>query len=363
LPFEARVEARAGGVVDLGGSWVHFTKNRNIAAGQGQSMTSQTQSIDGQGTEIQARLVHYPITVFGITMGLFGLALALRAGGFPQASSVVGWGGLGVLVLLGALFALKGLRHPAAVAAEWNHPVRLAFFPATSISLLLFATFLRDTAPAAAGMLWSVGAVAQAVLTLVVITAWISHRAFGPGHLSPAWFIPAVGNVIVPLAGVPLGHVEISWYFFSVGVVFWIVLMTLVFNRLIFHDPLPGRLRPTLVILIAPPAVGFLAWVQLGGGVIDAPARMLLNTGYFFTALVAIQMPGLLRLPFALSFWALSFPLAAITTASFRFAEITGSAPHRMAGYVLLAVLVVTIAVLVLRTLRAALAGQICQPE
>ena len=31
---------------------------------------------------------------------------------------------------------------------------------------------------------------------------------------------------------------------------FWIVLLTLVMNRLIFHDPLPDRLVPTLVILI-----------------------------------------------------------------------------------------------------------------
>jgi tellurite resistance protein len=33
------------------------------------------------------------------------------------------------------------------------------------------------------------------------------------------------------------------------------MLLTLVFNRIIFHDPLPGKLQPTLVILIAPPAV------------------------------------------------------------------------------------------------------------
>lgn len=312
---------------------------------------------------LPTRLEHFPISFFGVTMGLFGLALALHAGGFSSASFVVGWAGLAVLVLLGATFALKAIRHPGSVAAEWNHPVRLAFFPAISISLLLFATFLMDAAPAAAPAVWILGAAGQAVLTLVVVAAWISHRAFGPGQLSPAWFIPAVGNVIVPLAGVPLGHVEVSWYFFSVGVVFWIVLMTLVFNRLIFHDPLPERLRPTLVILIAPPAVAFLAWLKLGDGTINAPARLLLNIGYFFTALVAIQAPALLRLPFALSFWALSFPLAAIATASFRFAAITGSAPHRTAGYVLLALVVVTIALLVVRTIRAAMAREICQPE
>lgn len=310
-----------------------------------------------------ARLQHYPISIFGITMGLFGLALALRASGFVPPGRVAGAAAALSLLLLGAIYVVKAIRHPAAVAAEWGHPVRLAFFPAISISFLLLATVLRDEAPGLANLIWMAGAVAQAILTLAVINTWISHRAFGPGQLSPAWFIPAVGNVVVPLSGVPLGHVDASWYFFSVGVLFWIVLLTLVFNRLIFHDPLPGRLRPTLVILIAPPSVGFLSWLTLNGGVLDAPAQMLLNLGYFFTALVALQVPALARLPFALSFWALSFPFAAITTASFRYAALTGSDAHRLLGYALLAGLVATIAGLLLRTARAALAGEICQPE
>lgn len=309
------------------------------------------------------RLSHFPISVFGVTMGLFGLSLALRAGGFGAMAQIAGWTAASVLGLLLALYALKALRHSAAVAEEWGHPVRLAFFPAISISALLLATFLRETAPAAANAIWIAGAAVQAVLTLVVISAWISHRSFGAGQLSPAWFIPAVGNVVAPLAGVPLGHVEASWYFFSVGLVFWLILLTLVFNRLIFHDPLPGKLRPTLVILVAPPAVAFLAWLQLGGAATDPAARILINAGYFFAALVALQVPALLRLPFALSFWALSFPLAALTTASFRHAEATGSALHRGAGMLLLALLVLTIAGLVIRTLRAAMAGEICRPE
>lgn len=314
-------------------------------------------------TPLPTRLEHFPISFFGVTMGLFGLALALRAGGFAAASEIAGWVALCVLILLGLAFAAKAILHPASVAAEWAHPVRLAFFPATSISLLLLATVLREGMPQVAGAIWILGAIAQAALTLVVISAWISHRSFGPGQLSPAWFIPAVGNVIAPLAGVPLGHAEASWYFFSVGMIFWLVLLTLVFNRLIFHDPLPARLRPTLVILVAPPAVAFLAWLQLTGGEVDATARVLLNIGYFFTALVAIQVPALLRLPFALSFWALSFPLAAIATASFRFAALTGSGLHRALGLVLLALLVAAIAYLVARTIRAMIRREICQPE
>lgn len=320
-------------------------------------------SAQAEHAPLPTRLEHYPISVFGMTMGLFGLALALRSGGFAGPSTATGYIALAALVGLGCIFAVKAVRHPAAIAAEWAHPVRLAFFPAISISLLLFAAFLRDSRPDLAGPIWMIGAGTQAILTLAVINAWISHRAFGPGQLSPAWFIPAVGNVIVPLAGVPLGHVELSWYFFAVGILFWIVLLTLVFNRLIFHDPLPGKLRPTLVILVAPPAVAYLSWLLLNGGEVDATARLLLNIGYFFAALVALQVPALAKLPFALSFWALSFPLAALTTASLHHAALTGSGFHRVLGLVLLGLLVLTIAGLVVRTIRAAVAHEICQPE
>ncbi|MBF9034371.1 C4-dicarboxylate ABC transporter [Rhodobacterales bacterium HKCCE2091] len=311
----------------------------------------------------ESRLEHFPIGFFGMSMGILGLALALRASGAHVTGTWTGVVGAAVLAILLAVYALKAVRYPTAVAADWNNPVKLAFFPAASISVLLLATLMREDHAAAANLLWLIGAGVQAVMTLVVVSAWISHRAFGPGQLSPAWFIPAVGNVVAPIAGVPLGHVDLSWYFFAVGLVFWLVLLVLVFNRLIFHDPLPGRLKPTLVILIAPPAVAFLAWTALNGGSVDAAARIFLNAGYFFALLVAIQVPSLLRLPFALSFWALSFPLAALTVASFRAAALTGEAAYRGIGLMLLAVLVITIAALVVRTIRAALAREICVPE
>ncbi len=308
-------------------------------------------------------LAHFPITFFGVTMGVFGLALALRAGGFAQASDAVTVVGAAILAVIMALYALKALRHPAQVGAEWGHPVRLSFFPAASISLLLLALLLQSHLPEVSAALWIFAAGVQAVLTVVIVSAWISARAFGPAMLSPAWFIPAVANVIVPLGGVHLGLTEVAWYFFSVGIVFWIILLTLVFNRLIFHDPLPGKLRPTLVILIAPPSVVFLGWTELNGGQIDAFAHVLINVALFFAAIVAVQVPALLRLPFAMSFWALSFPLAALSTANFRHAALGGSGVFHTVGLAVLVLLILTVLALAVRTLRAAIAGEICQPE
>ncbi|WP_373049993.1 SLAC1 anion channel family protein [Thalassovita aquimarina] len=313
------------------------------------------------------RLEHYPVTFFAIVMGMAGLTLALHAAelafGLGGTVSTVAYGATMFIALLIAMgYVAKALQYPQAVVAEWKHPVRLAFFPAISISLLLLATATLPRSAQLAEALWLIGAASHGVLTIAVVSGWIGARAFQTGHLSPAWFIPAVGNVIVPIAGVPLGYVELSWYFMSVGLIFWIVLMTLVMNRLIFHDPLPGRLQPTLVILIAPPAVAFVAWVRLYGEV-DAFARILLNGAYLFALIVAMQLPRIVKLPFALSFWALSFPFAAVTIASFNFAANAASPVHKLIGSGLLVVLLVIIVGLVFRTLRAIRDGEICQPE
>ena len=313
------------------------------------------------------RLENFPITFFAIMMGLLGLALSMAAaeeaaGSSGNISQFILGAAVAVFAVLVFFYGLKLVRHPGAVRAEWNHPVRIAFFPTISISLLLLGSALAPRVPEAAYVIWGIGVAAQGILSLSVVANWIGHRSFQPLHLSPAWFIPAVGNVLVPLAGVGFGVIELSWLFFSAGILFWVVLLTLVMNRLIFHEPLPARLMPTLVILIAPPAVAFVAWVRLTGDV-DAFARLLLNIGYVFALIVLTQAPRFFRLPFALSWWALTFPVAALSVASFVFAHETGSYGHRLIGFALTVSLAFAVATLVVRTGQAIRAKQICRPE
>ncbi len=318
-------------------------------------------------SETEPRLKHFPVPFFAVVMGLMGLTLALHAGAhvYPSlgtASTVAMWTGIAAFCVIAILYIAKAILYPQAVVHEWQHPVRLAFFPAVSISILLISTAMLSHFPDTARGLWMIGAALQGLLTVAVVSGWISHRAFEVGQLTPAWFIPAVGNVVVPVAGAQLGYVELSWLFFSTGMIFWVVLLTLVFNRLIFHNPIPGKLFPTLVILIAPPAVAFLAYVNLTGE-IDPFARILLNIGYLFTILIAVQVPKLAKLPFALPWWALSFPIAAMTIASFLFARKTGSEAHVVIGTLLLVVLAGVMVKLVIRTVLAISRKEICVPE
>jgi len=267
-----------------------------------------------------------------------------------------------VFTLLGMVYLAKVRRYPGEVVAEWRHPVKIAFFPTISISLVLLGTAAQAFHAGVGLTLWAVGATAHLIATLGIVSMWINGEHYEAPHLNPAWFIPAVGNVLVPLVGARYGYVEISWMFLSVGLLFWIVLLTIVFNRLIFHHPMPPHLLPTLCILIAPPAVAFLAYESLVGA-LDGFARLLYYPALVFFLLVAVQVPRLLQLPFALSWWAYSFPLAALTVATFVMAEKTGIVLFEIAAVVFYVVLAVVVAWLAARTMIAIRNHGICKPH
>ncbi len=312
-------------------------------------------------------LAHLPVALFSTVMGTGGLALA-----WHKAAGVLGWPsavGQGLtllasllLVIVGLLYALKWLRHPAEARAERKHPVKMNFVPTLSIGILLVAGAWLPSSPAAALPLWTLGALLHLSFTLVTMSAWIHHDHFEIQHLNPVWFIPVVGNIIVPLAGVHLAPVEISWFFFSIGVVFWIVLLAVVMYRLFFHAPLALRLTPTLFILLAPPSVGFVAWSGLVGG-LDAFGRVLYYTALFLALLLVSNAIRFFKLPFFVSAWAYSFPLAALSTATLRMAELGAGAFFAMLGGVLLILTTGVIGLLAARTIQAILRQEIGHPE
>lgn len=320
-----------------------------------------------QAAKPQQRLEHFPISFFAVIMGTAGLAIAWKKAhhvlGVPaEIGLALQWWALGLFAVLALGYLSKIVKHWGAVKHEFAHPIRLNFFPAFSISLLLLAVAFTDTQPSLAMAFWSLGAALHLGFTLTVMSSWIHHTHYDIKHANPAWFIPVVGNIIVPIAGVSFAPPEVSWFFFSIGLVFWLVLMTIVMYRLFFHEPLPERLTPTLFILIAPPAVGFIAWVKLNGGEIDSFARILYHAALFLTLLLASNALRFFRVRFFLSAWAYSFPLAAITIATLVMAEKNGGLFLALA-WLLLTVLSIVLAMLTVRTAQGISRGEICVPE
>ncbi|WP_173066622.1 SLAC1 anion channel family protein [Sulfurimicrobium lacus] len=315
-------------------------------------------------TDAAARLKNFPISWFAMIMGMTGFSIAWNRAehifdtGFCVSSVLLGVASV-LFVVLATIYAAKIVKYPQDVLGEIRHPVKLAFVPTFSIGLLLLSIAYLHIAPALSFWLWSVGAVLHLAITLYVLSSWIHHTKYEIAHLNPAWFIPVVGNILVPVAGVHHASPEISWFFFSLGLFFWPILTAIIFYRLIFHGSLPERFMPTLFIFIAPPAVGFISWFNLTGGV-DAFARVLYFVGLFFTLLLLSQFNYFRRLKFFLSWWAYSFPIAAITIATLIMVKATGLALYTWLAAGLLGVLSLLVLMLLVRTALAVVRREIC---
>ena len=87
-------------------------------------------------------------------------------------------------------------------------------------------------------------------------------------HATPAWFIPVVGLLDLPLAlpsiGLPPMH-GLMVLALAVGFFFAVPIFTLIFSRLLFEPPLPDALKPSLLIFVAPFAVGYSTYTITAG--------------------------------------------------------------------------------------------------
>jgi tellurite resistance protein len=310
------------------------------------------------------RLANFPVSFFSIIMGLSGFTIVWqKIMEYLKLSHSItdglAWFTFSVFLIITAVYLIKLIKLPNAVKAELKHPVKLSFFPAFSIGMLLLAIVMIPVSPVLSEGLWIVGTSVHFLLFLYVVNSWMHHDHYQIQHISPAWFIPAVGNVLVPIAGMHFGYSEVSWFFFSIGMIFWVILFTIFFYRIMFHNPLPAHLVPTFFILIAPPAVGFTAYIKLNGG-LDNFAHFLYYVGLFLTILLFSQIRKFASLPFFLSWWAYSFPIAAIAIATFLMHHLTHNIIFMNIFWGLSAILTALILLIMFKTLMAIFAKKIC---
>ena len=282
--------------------------------------------LDTTRADNAAGLAYLPVSLFGSVMGLCGLALAWRLAatefGLPGwVGEVLGCAAAAVFVALVLAYTIKWLKSPTAVRAEFAHPVAANFFATPIISLLLLPAVVAPYALALAQVLWVAGTLAMLGFAWLIVSRWMSVRQH-IAHATPAWMVPVVGTLNISIAGVPLdlpGSHPVCVFALAVGLFFAVPLFTLILSRLIFEEPMPQALQPSLMILVAPFAVGCSAYLNVAGR-LDLFAELLFYLAVF---MLAVLLPKLVRLrscsPFHTSWWAVSFPLAAMTLAALKF--------------------------------------------
>jgi tellurite resistance protein len=324
-----------------------------------------------------ARLAFMLPVWFAMVMGWSGLAQA-----WIRSTPLLGDNALGVglvaagfallvFMLLCAASLVRWWAHPLAVLADMRHPVRHAFMAALPISMLLLATLgmglFWHTNPwldSLIAITWWLGSVLELAATVWVLGRWLKPQADGGlqwSALTPVMFIPIVGNVLAPLAGVPLGAGAWATAQMAIGMFLWPIVLTLLFVRMAQAGPLPPKMVPTLFVTLAPPSVLGLSFLQLSAP--EPVAWGLWGVALFFFVLSCSQLGVLRELPFGMTHWGMSFPLAAFSALSVRMSQLEGGAWLQMPATVLLALTSLVILGLTLGTWRGLRLGHLLVAE
>ncbi len=268
---------------------------------------------------------------------------------------------------------------------DFFHPLQANFFPTLPIGMLVIAAgFLVISHNIFwAKVFWLIGAFLTLILSVVIPYILFQKRDITLSHINPAWFIPPVGLVVVPIAGSFLAKYfgsgrdfflllnYISW---GSGFFIYLGLSAICLYRFILHHPLPKTLMPTIWINLGPLGAGTAALINL------------VKVSYFVSIKEPFYVFGLLfwgfgiwwlaialmatffqikkaALPYAMSWWAFTFPLGAYIAATYSLFKIFHFIFLYYLGIFLLALLSIFWLATFWQTMQGVISGKVFQKQ
>jgi len=250
-----------------------------------------------------------------------------------------------LFIVLLVPWILRWVLYRENALADLEHPVLSNFYATIAVALLvLSANFTIIGKNIFWGeILWFIAA--GLTILFGILTPFIMFRGehVTMDHINPAWFIPPVGLIVIPIPGSLIidqysGILQefvlfINYFGWGAGFFIYLALLAICMHRFILHRPLPNILAPTIWINLGPIGAGTVAIVNLvkhsGFITVKEPffAFGLIFWGFgIWWALMAIIMTlyyiKTMKLPYALSWWAFTFPLGAYVAASHSVATI-----------------------------------------
>ncbi|WP_259782455.1 SLAC1 family transporter [Aestuariispira ectoiniformans] len=296
---------------------------------------------------------YFPVTMLAGILSFFGTGLAWEiaapAFGLPilVAKIFIGFG-LGYALAVIGLYVARQTRHPSSLREDLCHPRRGNFLAAAPLGLLMIIEAFASHFDKIADSIWLIACLATMVICAMILNQWLSRR-FRPEEVSPAWFLPSSGLLIIPITGAPLGYPDISWMFAAAGILLWLGLFPITLNRLLFCRALSPVLMPDLFLLIVPPTLASIAITRLNGGYMDDMAIAFLG---FALLVFVFFLPRLRRfkdVPFGMPWWCCSLSLGFLATACMYYFDHTGYlAAGILAGAMLLISTAATVAITLL---------------
>ncbi len=229
--------------------------------------------------------------------------------------------------------------------ADLEHPILSNFYATIAVAMLVLASnFIVIGKDMAVGeVFWFAGAFSTIFFGLLTPFIMFRGEHVKLDHISPAWFIPPVGLIVIPIAGsliIPQfsGMVQefvifLNYFGWGAGFFIYLSLLAVCMYRFILHHPLPSTLAPTIWINLGPIGAGTIALINL----VKNSAFVTIKEPFFVFGLIfwgfgiwwvmmaiimTLHYVKKLKLPYAMSWWAFTFPLGAYVAASHSVANI-----------------------------------------
>jgi tellurite resistance protein len=297
-----------------------------------------------------------PLNTFAIAFGLVGLAVAWTAAvgafGLPALVDEPFWFiGLVAWVWLIVAHIARGRASGRPLVEQLRHPAQGPIAALVPIMGMLLAAHLHLYLPLVGTVLVVVFAVLTFGYAAWLIAYWMTG-ALELGAIHGGYFLPTVaGGFLAAEMLAEVGFPALGVAAFGSGLLFWVVIMTLLVARLALRPPLPAPLVPTMAIMVAPPAVAGAAWFAINGGRADVVSLGLAGLTVMMALLQVMLLPRYLRLPFSLGFWSFTFSTAAVVSYAIEWLAIERPAGWQPISCVILALITALVAAIAVRSL------------
>jgi tellurite resistance protein len=296
-----------------------------------------------------------PLSSLGIPFGLSGLAgtwtMAAATSLAPPAIAEGLWllAALAWIVVTANYLWRSGNRG-GSIRADLRDPVQGAFASLAPTSAMLVCTHYAQYLPMA-------GRIATGVFMVIglLFGAWflaqLALRERSIDSIHAGYLLPTVAAAFIVGQGAgTFGWTLLGEAAVAVGILFWLILGTIILARMAFRPAPPAALLPTFAIWSAPPAVAGNAWFAVNGGRVDLVETMLLGT---FVVLILVQLMMLgayWRLPFTLGFWAFTFTAASSGTYAAHWLALWGGPGHAVWAWLAIGLVTVLIGSIAVRS-------------
>lgn len=317
--------------------------------------------------------------------------------GFAQVVWVLAASLLAVLVVLVGSF---WLRHPVVARSHAHNSQMAHFYGAAPMALLTVGAGALlvggDVIGAGAALrldwvLWTFGTVGGLVTAATIPFLMVTRHDVGPDAAFGGWLMPVVppmvsaatGALLIPHIGSPTGRATMLYAcfaMFGMSMIAAMIITTMIWSRLVHYGTSGTARVATLWIVLGPLGQSITAAGLLGSNAAAAVDPQIAGALKVFALLFGVPVWGFAVLwivlatsltvrtlrrgmPFALTWWSLTFPVGTFVTGTTQLALHTGLPALRIAAAIGYVCLLGTWCLVATRTVHGSIRGELLGPR